>query len=73
MLAVFLAKLASMLLESEHEVAKKCPAQPPPNDEKNNRKMSTLVSHGNLSCRSLTTALEKALEGIGVTVEDLKR
>ena len=58
------------MLESEHEVAEELQQ---PKKEKNNKKMSTLVSHGNLSCRSLTTALEEALKGIDVTVEDLKR
>ena len=72
MLIVFLAKMASMLLDSEHEVAKKCPDQPQPNEEKNRKKTSVLVTQGNPKCRGLTTGLEKALEGIDVTVEHLK-
>ena len=70
MLLVFLAKMATIMLESEHEVAEELQQ---PKKEKKNKKTSILVCHGDLSCRSLTTALGEALKDIDVTVEDLKR
>ena len=72
MLLVFLAKMAQILLELEHNLVEKFAVEPQPKKDENNKTTSILVCHGDLSCRSLTTALKEAFEGVDVTVEDLK-
>ena len=65
--------MAHILLESKHEETEVCPVESEPNEEKNNKKTAVFVCHADLTCRNLTATLRDAVEGIDVTVDDLKR